>query len=414
MKPVAMKPRGMATLSICLLLIALAALVALFAQQSLVTEQRAAVNLQRAARAFTQAEAGLAWISASLHDPRPIDARCEPADVGPNLRERVLRGSVDRGYDPDTNLHVACRHTAGGLVCTCPPSGALPALTGRDAGGFALRFEPEPGDPWSVRVTATGCTEMAPPCVGRATDRPASSHAEITASFKHVPLVWQLPGAALTAGGEVRTGPGRITSIEPAGQGRLVEAGGSIDAGQAQLTGPPGTPAAAGLIAMDPDLSPWRREAPRIGLLRMLGRPLDALVDVPWVRRLAGDTPAQRGAALAADVAAGWTQFVADEPMDLPAGRIGSPARPLLVVSSSTMSCPSAACELHGLVVGATDRRAPDDLAGLSVIGAVVSLGDHVSTASFDVQLASQALQTLRHQSATLQRVPGSWRDHQP
>jgi hypothetical protein len=100
--------------------------------------------------------------------------------------------------------------------------------------------------------------------------------------------------------------------------------------------------------------------------------------------------------------------------MDLPAGRIGSPARPLLVVSSSTMSCPSAACELHGLVVGATDRRAPDDLAGLSVIGAVVSLGDHVSTASFDVQLASQALQTLRHQSATLQRVPGSWRDHQP
>lgn len=403
--------RGAATLTITALLAACMALAVLFAHRALIFEQRSAANQHRAARAFELAEAGLEWATAALNDPRFVDARCEPDPTGTDLRSRLLGPGPARGFAPPADLRWGCRVEGEAWRCECPAPGMAPELGDRAAGGFVLQFEPASGDPEALRVSATACSEIAAPCGGLPGDEPADAQASASVVLKLAPLLRVVPGAALTAVGDVQLGSGAFDAPHPQG-GRIVEAGGAIDPGRGRLSGPPGTPPGFGLTANDPSLAALQAQAPDSGMGASLGRDFESLPLAPGLWPLRAATPQARGLELAAAVAEGWFAFSVDGPLLWPDQALGTTERPLLLVSTATIACDSPPCRLTGLLIGSTAEREPHDLDGFSIDGAVWSLGHHRSHARLDVRHDPAALQTLRLRSAVLQPVPGSWSDH--
>lgn len=408
--------RGLAALTVAVALVFGMAVVALFAHRHLIFEQRSSANQARATRAFELAEAGLEWATARLNDPRAAATDCEPDSASPSFRERYLAGNAASGFAPALDALPGCRIDAAGWTCACPAPGTPPALGSRDAPGFALRFEAV--DAASVRVVSTGCTALAPPCLPASAGPEADAHATVAAVLTLGPLLPVLPGAALTAVGPVRLSG--VTTLantgsadtDPATAGRLVDTGGAVEVGAAAtLQGTPGSPSGAGLRADDLTLAALQPGAPDAASITFFGRAMDALPRAVPVQRIAAATPDDAGAALARLVAEGHMAFHFQGPARLPTGVHGSAERPLLLTSAHPITCAAAPCIVHGLVYGAMAAREPGDLDGLDVHGAVVSAGAHESAASLSVAFDAAILRTLRHRSAALLRVPGTWQE---
>lgn len=403
--------RGLATLSIVILLAAGVALAVLFAHQGQVFEQRSAANDYRAARAFELAEAGLEWATARLNDPRLVDARCDADPDGSDLRSLALRGSPATGFDPDVALRWGCRVDGLDWACRCGTDGSPPDLGDRGASAFVVQFGPEPDDTGAVRVQAIGCTDVAPPCAGAAGDPPADAQATAQATLKALPLLQRVPAAALTAGGAVQLAAGRIAAGTGAAAGRLVDAGRTIEPGAVTLVARPGEPVGDGLLPDDPSLAAWLAEPAESSLRHLVGRTPASLAHAPLLRTLGADTAEARGVELVAAVAAGQTAFLAEAPVRLPGGDVGSTDRPVLLVTREPLVCVAPPCRWHGLVIGTMATRSVGDLEGLVVQGAVVSAGEHRLDVAHDLAFDGALLQTLRWRTAALLRVPGSWRD---
>ncbi|HEX5633195.1 MAG TPA: hypothetical protein VFX50_08205 [Gemmatimonadales bacterium] len=211
--------------------------------------------------------------------------------------------------------------------------------------------------------------------------------------------------AALTAGGSVQLGGGaRVSNRDARSGARLVHAGAHVSVdGSAELAGPEGTPvhtlvqehdAMLGLATMSTSL---------------LGATAEAWSHRAVVRRVAGSSPAERGAALLAAHAQGFRAFHVDGDVLLDVDHVGAPDQPVLVVSGHRLAC-TRPCRLHGLVYGDVAIRAAADLQNMTVQGAVVTRGHHVQ-AGGGVEYDAQTLERLRQLTGLLVKVPGSWRD---
>src|SRR4051812_27398520 len=81
---------GAATLVIVMVLLFVLMLGVAYGQRSLLFEQKASLNQYHATQAAEAARAGLDWALARLNG-LPLDDRCQPANDGTPLRDRVLR-----------------------------------------------------------------------------------------------------------------------------------------------------------------------------------------------------------------------------------------------------------------------------------------------------------------------------------
>ena len=106
----------------------------------------------------------------------------------------------------------------------------------------------------------------------------------------------------------------------------------------------------------------------------------------------------------------GYSAFHVDGELLFDAAALGSAARPVLIVSAHPLGC-GGPCEIHGLVYTDVAVRDASDLANVSVNGAVVTRGQHNQAAGMAIAYQAATLQTLRHRTGILVRVPGSWRD---
>lgn len=412
--------RGAAALGIALVLLATMTLIVLFANRSLLFEQRASANQYRAAQAYEAAEAGLDWALALLNDPRGIDTSCRPvAGTSDSFRARyapVAGGAMPTDgtlvLAPMVGVRPACRLVGDGLACACPANGPVVGLEGAEP-SFSLEFSTVDTDGESLRVVARGCSTGAAPCVSAA--RQADATTTLAVTLKLRAGLRSAPTAALTAGGNVALDSGvTVANTLRETQGLLVDAGGRVD-GQAQLVTLPGSPPANALVPADAALGRLAgADASGEALFSAwFGATQAQFRAAPVVKTISGCSPSACGDALRAAVADGYRSFFVDTALQLdglawPDAEVGRADQPLLIVTTGSVSL-APGTRVHGLFYGdATQWRIEGNGA---VQGAAAARG-HLQVANgIRIEYEADRLRLLRLPAGVFARVPGSWRD---
>ena len=398
--------RGVGALAVTMLLLFTMTLIALFANRSLLFEQKSSANQYRSTRAFEMAEAGVEWATAMLNDPRPIDARCVAAASGMSFRDKYLPHDTSFKFTPVTNVRPGCLASGDSLACACPQSGETTDLGGVNDASFSVTLASVTGDPGSVQVTASGCTGQGTQCVPGSAHGASDATARISVVLKLKPLLRVIPAAAVTAGGAVDLGGAlALSNFDFGSNGALVHAGLGITIGSSvTLATLPGSPSLNALIGNDASLDSGAM------FNAFFGTTLDRFKIAGPVRRISADSPTARAAALRAAYEQGHSAFHVDGELQFDPAAVGSAARPVLIVSAHPLGC-SGPCEVHGLIYTDVAARDATDLANVSINGAVVTRGQHNQAAGVAIAYQATTLQTLRHRTGMLVRVPGSWRD---
>ena len=418
-----LRQRGVAALSVTLLLLFVLTLVLGFASRNLLFEQRASANQARSTQAFEAAEAGLAWAQAMLDSGTPIDADCEPSTTpgGVSFRDRFLTyDAATQRFTPRTwnnagtatPLSAACVLTDAGWSCSCPSAGQ-PALAAPPATGthpaFALHFVAAPRS-GMVQLMATGCDHYAPACLpglaGAATGG-ASAKAQVLLGL--LPALATVPIAALTARGDITaTGALALANTAPDIGGLTAQAAGSIAMPLASLTTLPGMTAAASLVAAEAQLAGTDTE--RL-LTRFLGLDRNRWQQLAGVQR--PDCPADCGAMLTAAIGPDAVHRLAwiagDLSLDGPL-TLGSAQQPVLLVVEGQVRL-SGGVTIHGVVLTLAANWDTSGTANAQVNGALIALGNVSGNGTPAISYDAAVLARLRGQLGSFVRVPGSWRD---
>lgn len=278
------RPRGVAALTVVMVLFFVMAMVAAYTNRNLIFEQRIATNSYRANRALEAADAGVEWTVAMLNGGR-IDANCAPSTnvADTDFRRRYHTDAPpnvngEGGYDvvwgnvSNDRVYPACVNRVGVLSCICPTMGAAtPAFGGVGDGlGSAFRIEfLRPGNavrPGAIEFAARGCAsvgEGASACTAQ-THTTLPNVDGLSGALTTVGLVRALPVppiAALTAGSTITAAALRAVNSDPA-TGLAVHAGAAIEPPAANVVyvGPAGS-SADPRLQNDPALSALRVEA---------------------------------------------------------------------------------------------------------------------------------------------------------
>jgi hypothetical protein len=391
-------------------LLLIAHLSLLYSHRALLFEQRASAGMVRAVRAQEAAHAGLDWAVSHLNDPRAVDAQCLPAPQDSTARPAALRSRWDRSLATALPLQPACAQTATGpdWRCHCPDGGAgqvPPTGAAAEAPAFAVTLQPGARTGlWTL--SAEGCSTAGPDCGGDTQPEPDSRY-RITTALATLGQVVQPPLAALTSVGAVTLADGaRTVNSDPASGGTTVHSGSTITLDTlAQVLGPPGQPAAAGLVAQDPPLAAgadalWRR---------LFGMHLAALQALPSWQTLAcaaGCTGGDLDSAWRLGARALWL----DGDLALAQGQWGTAEAPLLLVVRGVLRLGPDAV-LHGLTVaGRVDTSAAAGPRSL-LRGALVSLDRTTLRGPIEVVRDAGVLERAGALGGALVPVPGSWFD---
>ena len=415
------RQRGAAALVVTMLLFFAMVLVAVFANRSLVFEQRTSANQYRSTQAFEAAEAGLDWALAQLNSNAAIGADCMPSTApgAVPFRSRYLHADVARAtFTPvtwlnagiPTALQPSCVRGAGAWSCSCPALGQpvlAPPIGTDPAPAFTLQFQPG-SKPGSVRVVATGCTRLAAACApGGTTTADATARVQIDLAL--LPALRTTPSATLTARGAVNadTATFGLHNADPA-TGIAVQAGTAIAAGQARLTAPAGSPPGTLLVGNDvalAGLTPDRFFASYFGLDKAAWR------DQPTVTAVDCRTPC--AAALQAAIAAAPGNALLWVEGDLTlAGplTLGSVSAPVLIIVSGSARLDGAVV-VNGLLYTGSLSWNNTGGPGALVRGALITEGSYQGNGAPDLFYDPQVLAALKGVSGTFARVSGSWRD---
>ncbi|RYG22576.1 MAG: hypothetical protein EON93_24980, partial [Burkholderiales bacterium] len=150
----AQRQRGAATLVVVMVLFLVMALLAAYANRSLMFEQRISGSYYRASMAQDLAEGGVDWTVAMLNGGG-IDDDCKPVATGGarfvdkylnvSAADRAIKGKIAASE----SVAVDCSATAAGLVCRCPAPNtratqAVTALNGALIPSFGIALDTEP------------------------------------------------------------------------------------------------------------------------------------------------------------------------------------------------------------------------------------------------------------------------------
>jgi len=425
--------RGMAALTVVMVLFFVMALVAAYTSRNLIFEQRISANTYRAARALAAADAGVDWTLAMLNSGR-VDLNCQPsldpADI--DFRSRYLSSNspaeavVNGGYEvitwgaaPGTRLYPACINRNGVLTCVCPTVATPAPAMAVPADGIGSSFRVSfwlPGNasrPGAMEFAARGC---ASPGTGNTACFAPSNAAmpavdSMTSALTTVGLLRALPvvpKATLTAGtvvdataGDLRVGNSDATS------GLTVHAGGAITAPVGQFEGPAGS-GSDGRLASDASLAT-----------------LAAAANEGWFRAMFGMDPAtyqRQPAVVRVNCAAGCTladlaNVLAGHPRNpiwvegdlnlATAGVMGSAVDPLLLIVNGNLTV-AADLQITGFVHANAITWAPGaETARLR--GAMAAASRFTATTIATLSYDKAVLDIIRLRYGSFVRAPGSW-----
>ncbi|HEY4083182.1 MAG TPA: PilX N-terminal domain-containing pilus assembly protein [Burkholderiaceae bacterium] len=150
--------RGAGTLLAVMMMFLIMAMMAIYANRSLVFEQRIASNYVRSGTALEMADAGVEWTMAQLNGG-DINAACTVSPGSGSFRQRyLLQDAATRSITLPTEVLVAsCTHASDqSWNCQCPKPNFR--ADGSEAHpSFGIKFEPVPR-PGVLRIVSVGCT----------------------------------------------------------------------------------------------------------------------------------------------------------------------------------------------------------------------------------------------------------------
>jgi hypothetical protein len=313
----------------------------------------------------------------------------------------------------------ACSTAAAGPAAARPTT--QPALAAPEGDGsfpaFRVEFENATARPGVVRLSATGCTRLDEATVCPAGGAVGDALATVSVLVALVGAVPAEPAAAMTVRGTL-DGPGvdqlAVFNRSRGGAGLALRTGGGV-VGTPYLGGGPGTPGDTLRLTGDTSLgnagpgAPEARKAERM-FEQSLG-----------LRR---DTYRWQPATVVVDCSAGCDAEALRDVVQLNPGRVlwldgdatlsgayGSDAAPLQIVVTGDVTVDAAGATLAGVVYSAGSNWTLDG--PLTLRGVLIAEGDLQlgGTASTVVALEPAVVNTLRTQSGSFVRVPGSWRD---
>lgn len=430
------RPRGVAALTVVMILFFVMALVAAYTNRNLMFEQRISANSYRANRALEAADAGVEWTVAMLNAGR-VNANCVATvdnafgdfrsrylvrtDTAVNMVNGANQANGEGGFALQWGsvganaIYPACVIRDGALSCICPlPGAALPAM-GAPADGIGSAFRVTlilPGNAiraGAVQFSTRGCSNPgsgARSCFAQRDDMPEVDG--VSAALATVGLVRALPVApiaTLTAGGAVDASAGKlvVSNFDTQTDGLTVRAGGLLTAPTSEFsrldasvaTTQDGLPELSNAVAAAND--GWFR-----GLFGMDPASYRQQPAVVRVACAAGCTLADLNAALA-----GYPRnpIWVDGNLDIDtAANLGSAADPLMLIVSGTLTV-SANANIVGFVHA--DQVRWNALASLQ--GALVTRTTFTAIAEARLSYSKPVLDTVRLEYGSFVRVPGGW-----
>ena len=426
--------RGVAALTVVMVLFFVMALVAAYTNRNLVFEQRISANSYRATRALEAADAGVEWTLAMLNGGRTT-ANCTVPAAGvaaglTDFRSRYLVPSANEtngegafelpwGLVPANRVYPACLIVNGAPRCICPAVGEAPAAINAPADGIGSAFRItfrlfHAGNivrGGAVQFVSRGCANPGDAntgCYAQTDDLPAVDGT--TAVIATVGLVRALPvapKAAITAGTTITAvAPGQLrVSNGDFASGLTARAGGLIPTAGNQFIGPAGS-SADGRVEGDGTLANLSAEGVE-----------------PWFRALfVMDTASYRRqpAVVRLDCAAGCTRadianalllnprnpIWADGDVDIDgAGALGNAADPLMLIVTGTLTVSADATVTGFAHANQISWSAPAGTWNGALVATTAVNVTGVATVNYD----KTVLDAIRLGYGSFVRVPGGW-----
>jgi Tfp pilus assembly protein PilX len=419
--------RGAATLVVVMVLFLVMALLAAYANRSLMFEQRISGSYYRASLAQEMAEAGVDWTVAMLNG-EATNTACQPvATGGTRFLDRYMefspadRAAKARSSTP-TNLAADCVRGANGLVCRCPDPDTRttqPATTvqGNLVPSFGLKMGTDATQQYSAfSVNSLGCTDSSVDrCTAGAEARSQGvmGAVELQAAIGFIGAVPSSPASPLTVKGRLTTaGTGGLGlhNTDPGTAGMLVISGGPAPALiDARMNTTPGTPPAQARLFNDSALL-------ALGDTQFfqtyMGMTPGRYRNHPALREVACPAGGDCGPNLLAAYDAGRNVLWVQGPMQISSNVIiGTAARPLLIIANGAVTL-SGAFELSGMIVslGNLDWTNTSGLTS-RINGMVLVQGDMTATGGMDIAYRQDIANQLRNRVGSFARVSGGMRD---
>jgi len=421
--------RGAATLVVVMVLFLVMALLAAYANRSLMFEQRISSSYYRASMAQEMAEGGLDWALAMMNGTA-IDDSCRAVNTGgTRFVDLYMTVSAEdratKAVATDTDVPtVDCARTAAGLVCRCE---APNARTTQPATAAGAALVPSVGITLgtgvdahfgSVELTSRGCTDSS---VDNCTtvqnlSQQATAFARQRADVALVAAVPSSPSAPLTVKGALTTaGAGGLGlhNNDPMSAGTLVVSGGPAPTlFDDRMNSVPGTPAAQARIFDDGYLSRLttsQRDKGRF-FQAYMGMVPSRYVNHPALRQVS--CQGSCGQTLLDAYNAGQRLLWVPGDMALDTNTvIGTAAAPVLVIVNGSVTI-TGPMQLNGMLVVLGDLIWTNT-GGLSsmVNGMVVVQGNMSATGSMDIVYSQPIANILRNRLGSYARVSGGWID---
>ncbi len=426
--------RGAATLVVVMVLFLVMALLAAYANRSLMFEQRIAGSYYRASMAQEMAEGATEWTLAMLNGTA-INNSCTPiATGGTRFVDLYLnvspddRATTSQITTPLPSLAVDCSSTGTGLTCRCPQPNTRAVqpptpLAGALIPSFGVAVGTDPTLHYgSFEVTTYGCTDSSVDnCAStdaEARSQTAAAMAVHKTSIGFIGAVPSSPAAPLTVRGNLTTsgvGGLGLHNTDPRSGGLLVVSGGPAPAlDDSRMDSVPGTPASqASLFNDDYLLNLPNTQAGNDTFFRnFMGVVPSRYPNHPAARQLAcggGDCSAN----LVNAFNAGMRMLMVPAGMTISNNvTIGTPARPVLVVVSGPVTI-TGPMQLNGMLVVLGDLGWTNTGPAASQInGMLVVQGAMHTVGRMDVVYQQSIANELRNRLGSYARVPGGWKDY--
>ncbi len=444
--------RGVASLAVTLIMLALSALVILYANRGQIFEQRISGNQVRSTAAFETAEAGIEWATARLNDHTLITpsatSTCQYAAGGLPFKDHYLQptGNPDDpnnptafDYNPPVGARAACTlaEANGALTCHCPQPNSAISLATPTTRSFFVSFHDVPTDPGAVRIRSVGCHNTTgtggAAVVCNSANSTSDARSVIEVLVKYVPAAGSVANAALTAGGwALVCGSYNITNESTNAGGVLVNSGGQTHVGNGTYeSGPlppgspncgggggqtlstiPGTPVGVSMVPNDPALAAAAVSSDSM-MFAYFGMTLNQYQQPPTCT-ISGGSAQDRATNLVAAATRATnpcTRFWVNGDIQFQGGgTLGSASRPLMIASSSNITF-TGNYTVYGIIYGDSLVLNYNGTGTADIIGQVVVRGNVYMNGNGSIIFNDSVLQAYTGGSVEFIRVPGSWRD---
>jgi hypothetical protein len=424
--------RGVATLTVALLLLFVASLAMLYVNRGVLVEQRTSAVQMQSSHTLEVAEAALEWATGMLNSPYSIGSDCKLSNVAnaPSFRQTYVMTKAKAAASPSTDVipstaNPGCKidPATGALTCNCPANGAA-ALGAAELPGFTVAFEkvPDPSNPAAtlndaVKVTVWACAAQAASCKPEDYQN-SEGHQRVVAVLKLGPAP-RIPSAPLTCGTSCDVkGSFNVINTDVATNGILINAGTTINVDGGALNGLKtleGQPAENAQIANDASLLALSSKDPTCDQSAMFSAYFSMTIEqfryATSTKRLSCSSTSDCKSKLDAAYAANWRSFYFETDLQLSGkNEYGSLAEPITIVTPNAIKI-NGDTVIYGLIFSNSADWNDIGTGSATIYGAQVTCAAYNTNGNGTLKYDADVLKNMRRMTAPLVRVPGSWRD---